>query len=119
MRYEKEVVIDKRLYTFVLTEQCELMFYVIDPKRDKFSRFGDDNVTTANLHGSANVFKIFRQLKKFVRYIFNNNVGYFTFRCEPSRYSMYEYFINRLIQNTKYKATMDSNRHEFYVFKSQ
>lgn len=52
------------------------------------------------------------------RYIFKNNVGYFSFTCEPSRYDIYDYFVDRLIQGMNYKVTKYPERNEFYVFKN-
>ena len=117
MEYSKEVKINGVDYTFLLDEQCEFMFYTFDKKYDPMAAFGGNGRSFNNLHGKANMFSLFIQIQKYIRFLFSRGVSYFYFSCERERFDIYNYFITRLLKGGKYTTSIDRVNCKFYVYK--
>lgn len=118
MEYKKELNIDGTVYTFLLDEQCEFMFYTFNKKYDPMATWGENGRSFNNLHGKANMFSLFIEIQKYIRYLFSQGVSYFYFSCERERFEIYNYFITRLLKGGKYTTTIDRVNNKFYVYKS-
>ena len=118
MKYEKEVNIDGNEYVFALKDNSELIFYTINKEMDPFARWGEVRTSFNNLHGKSNPFTLFKEIEKFIKYLFSRGVTYFYFSCERERFEIYESFISRLVEKYGYYTTVHKEKNEFYVYKS-
>jgi len=118
MEYTKEVNINGKAYTFSLNEKKELIFYTFNDVVDPMARWGENDRSFNNLHGQINPFSLFIEIEKFIKYLFYRGVSYFYFTCEAERFEIYEFFILRLVKDSKYYTTMNKEKNEFYVYKS-